>query len=178
MFHIDGLVLHVIFPVMPGKNMAERHNAFLKRKYNSPYEDGIVKEVRAASARYEGANQFVGFNLPASFVEQTEPTLFSIVKSHGVKYVIAYMKGDYSSKKHEMRHAQYYLDPDYKHRVDTSWDMLKENNPRMYESIRKRFTESGYRENVFKDEFGAYYPNRVTPKRKSYQKRKSVNNKK
>jgi hypothetical protein len=77
MLYASNHVLHVIFPKMPGETQSKRHTAFLKKEYEDEYTRDVVKEVRDASARYEGPNQFVGFNLPARFVHRSEPILWS-----------------------------------------------------------------------------------------------------
>ena len=161
MFKRSKSVLHVIFPKMPGSTQSKRHSLFLEKTYNEPRVDQIVTEVRNASARYEGPNQFVGFNLPASFVKATEPLLYSLVKKYKIKYVIAYMEDDLESKEHELRHARYFLDKTHKKRVRDSWKKLKRDRPKKYQSIVKKLTNQGYRPDVFEDEFGAYFPDLV-----------------
>ncbi len=196
-------MLHVIFPKMPGDSQSKRHAAFLKKEYEDEYTRAVVREVRNASARYEGPNQFVGFNLPARFVHRSEPILWSKIhrksiqkerrksnkkdnrksnkkdnrksnkkdnhksnkkdnrKSHAIKYLIAYMEGDTESKEHELRHARYFLDKDYKTRVHASWTHVKVNNPSLYKKITEKLKDQGYKSDVFEDEFGAYYPHLI-----------------
>ena len=176
MFYAKNQVLHVIFPKMPGESQSKRHTAFLKKEYEDNYTRSVVKEVRDASARYEGPNQFVGFNLPARFVHRSEPILWSKIHgtrkstrkstrthniSKGIRYLIAYMDGDTESKEHELRHAQYFLDKDYKARVRASYNNLRLNKPSVFNRITKKLKEQGYKPDVFEDEFGAYYPQLV-----------------
>ncbi len=179
MFYAKNQVLHVIFPKMPGESQSKRHTAFLKKEYEDDYTRSVVKEVRDASARYEGPNQFVGFNLPARFVHRSEPILWSkihgtrksntkirksntkIRKSKGIRYLIAYMDGDTESKEHELRHAQYFLDKDYKSRVRASYKNLRLNKPSVFKRITEKLKDQGYKPEVFEDEFGAYYPHLV-----------------
>jgi hypothetical protein len=187
MFYASNHVLHVIFPKMPGDSQSKRHAAFLKKEYEDEYTRAVVREVRNASARYEGPNQFVGFNLPTRFVHRSEPILWSKIhrksilkekrksnkkekrksnkkdnrKSHAIKYLIAYMEGDTESKEHELRHARYFLDKDYKARVHASWTHVKVNNPSLYKKITEKLKDQGYKQDVFEDEFGAYYPHLI-----------------
>jgi hypothetical protein len=180
MLYTKNQVLHVIFPKMPGESQSKRHTAFLKKEYEDDYTRSIVKEVRDASARYEGPNQFVGFNLPARFVHRSEPILWSKIhgtrksarksarkstRKHsinkGIRYLIAYMDGDTESKEHELRHAKYFLDKDYKSRVRASYKNLRSTKPSVFNRITKKLKEQGYKPEVFEDEFGAYYPQLV-----------------
>jgi len=176
MFYTKNQVLHVIFPKMPGESLPERRAAFLNNQYEDSYTRSVVKEVRDASARYEGPNQFVGFNLPARFVHRSEPILWSKIhgtrkstrkstRKHsinkGIRYLIAYMEDDAESKKHELRHAQYFLDKDYKARVRASYNNLRLNMPSVFNQITEFLKERGYKPDVFEDEFGAYYPQLV-----------------
>ncbi len=171
-------MLHLIFPKMPGETQSKRHTAFLKKEYEDEYTRAVVREIREASARYEGPNQFVGFNLPARFVHRSEPILWSKLhrksvrkstrksnpkesKSKAIRYVIAYMDGDTESKEHELRHAAYFLDKNYKARVHESWTNVKINNPSLYKKITEKLKDQGYKPEVFEDEFGAYYPELV-----------------
>jgi hypothetical protein len=180
MFYTKNQVLHVIFPKMPGESQPERRAAFLNNQYEDSYIRSVVKEVRDASARYEGANQFVGFNLPARFVHRSEPILWSKIhksntksrksnknkstsktRKNNIKYLIAYMEDDIESKEHELRHAKYFLDRDYKSRVRVSYKNLRLNMPMVFNQITELLKERGYKPEVFEDEFGAYYPQLV-----------------
>jgi len=182
MLYASNHVLHVIFPKMPGETQSKRHAAFLKKEYEDEYTRAVVREVRDASARYEGPNQFVGFNLPSRFVHRSEPILWSKIhrkstrksnqkrneksnpkesKGNAIHYVIAYMDGDTESKEHELRHARYFLDKDYKSRVHDSWTTLKVNNSSLYKKIKEKLKDQGYKPDVFEDEFGAYYPHLI-----------------
>ena len=173
MLYTSNHVLHVIFPKMPGESLSEQRAAFLEKEYEDEYTRTIVREVRDASARYEGRNPFVGFNLPARFVRRTESILWSKIhrkstrksntkrKGNTIQYVIAYIDGDTESKEHELRHARYFLDKDYKTRVHHSWINLKVNNSSLYNLITYKLKNQGYKPEVFEDEFGAYYPELV-----------------
>ena len=175
MFYTKNQVLHVIFPKMPGESLPERRAAFLNNQYEDNYTRSVVKEVRDASARYEGPNQFVGFNLPARFVHRSEPILWSKIhksntkhrkstsktRKNNIKYLIAYMDDDTESKEHELRHAKYFLDKDYKARVHASYTNLRLNMPSVFNQITEFLKERGYKPEVFEDEFGAYYPQLV-----------------
>jgi hypothetical protein len=148
-------VLHIIFP-------HTSHTAFLtyqkhpERHYVN-YE--LCKDVLDASARYEGKNQFVGFNFPVTSVTKKEYHLYELVQLYPeTLYVIAYLEKDTESMKHEERHARFYMDTNYRRKVERAWEKIQLTHPEEYKQIVKQLEKSEYQQKVFVDEFQAYYP--------------------
>ena len=159
--YLDKKILHVVFPMSDGKTWSERHSQFLKdqlapeQMYTNP---GLCHDVLRVSKRYEGENQFVGFNFPASYIKQKDLYLYPYKKY--IRYVIAYMEGDKNTIEHEKRHAQYHMDRSYRKSVKRSWKKVQ-TNPNLYQSILQQLTQYGYQPKVFIDEFQAYYPHLI-----------------
>ena len=158
-------ILHVIFPPSTGSSWEKRHSQFIydqvhpEEVYQNP---SLCKEVKQASARYEGENTFVGFNFPVTAIRPQDQILYSIIQQYPtLLYVIAYMKGDKNTIDHEKRHALYYCNPDYKKRVKRSWTKLKRSSPLTYVKIKNKLKRDGYQPKVYIDEFQAYYPNEI-----------------
>jgi len=154
-------VLHVIFPVSNGTTWSKRHSQFLsdQRKPEKNYlNPELCKDVLRASSRYEGENQFVGFNMPSYILRKEDTILFPLLKRYHFKYIIAYMEGDQSTIEHEMRHARYYIDKSYRKKVKRSWSKIRKSSPSKYKKIVNTLTQKSYDPKVFIDEFQAYYP--------------------
>ena len=160
-YRVQKQVLHIIFPPSKGISWNERHSQFIHDQYHPEdvYQNPLLcNDVKRASARYEGENEFVGFNFPSSFVKKEDTVLFSLLQRTPIRYVIAYMDGDEPTKQHEKRHSKFYIEPEYKKRVTRSWKKLRATNPKKFKSIRKKLRNNGYRPKVFIDEFQAYHP--------------------
>jgi hypothetical protein len=101
------------------------------------------------SNRYEGplVNR-EGHNFPADYIPVGH--LLSSYKSK-CKYVI----GLYNTKSlnHELQHAKYYLDANYRAEVQKEWSLL---SPEHKDHITKFLTKLGYRNDVHLDEYQAY----------------------
>jgi hypothetical protein len=116
-------------------------------------------DIIRVSTRYEGDNEFVGFNFPSSIIKKKDVALFPFKDK--CDYVIGYMKGDKETIAHELLHAKYYMDRSYRSTVKKSWNNLRRSNPKKFKSILKQLKRDGYQEKVFVDEFQAYYPKLV-----------------
>ncbi len=89
-----------------------------------------------------------GHNFPSSY----------IVKDHVLypykskcKYVIGVYNG--KSIKHELLHAKYYMDSEYRSRIEREWNEMEE---RKREYIKLFLQRLGYQECVWIDEYQAY----------------------
>jgi hypothetical protein len=89
-----------------------------------------------------------GHNFPASCIPSGH--LLNTYKSK-CKYVI----GLYNTKslQHELQHAKYYLDAEYRRTVQEEWNALE---PRIQTHITGFLTKLGYSKKVHLDEFQAY----------------------
>jgi hypothetical protein len=100
--------------------------------------NAMTQEMEKFASAYEGyVPGRIGYNFP----------------NDDGSYTIAYIKGDYATKMHELRHARYYLDSQYRNEVNKIWSLLDNDTKRTIERFLKR---CGYSESVLIDEFQAY----------------------
>ncbi|GAB5035162.1 Hypothetical protein NocV09_02400380 [Nannochloropsis oceanica] len=69
-------------------------------------------------------------------------------------YLIAYLKNDYATKQHELRHARFFLDEGYRSACLEAWARLSEKQKKYVSSFLSRL---GYHEDVHVDEFQAFH---------------------
>jgi len=96
----------------------------------------------------------IGFNFPMRLVKELYPT--SDIAKYDADYVIVYKKGDIATKRHEIQHAKYDMDPTFQRDVQTLWDSL---STQMQEKVRSTLQRMNYpdRHPFLLDEFQAYY---------------------
>ena len=106
-------------------------------------------KIEPIATKYEGAiDNRIGYNFPKKYLN------FSIVTNKEFEYVIAYVNGDRNTAIHEMSHAKFYLDSDYRKHATKIWNNLKYLKK---QKIEKRFRDLGYHhESTFVDEYAAY----------------------
>lgn len=158
---LQDRILHVIFPVSKGNSWSKCHSQFLQDQRNPEkiyINPDLCRDILRASARYEGENQFVGFNIPSYILRKEDTILYPLLKRYKFKYIIAYMEGDISTMEHEIRHAIYYINKSYREKVKKSWSKLRRSSPSKYKKIVNTLKQKGYQSKVFIDEFQAYYP--------------------
>lgn len=162
---INKRILHIVFPKLPRATVGENQTYFLKAQKNpcQAYQNSILcKNVLAASARYEGPNQFVGFNVPITSITPEDTVLWQICQQYPtLQYMVAYIEGDTSTIAHELRHARFYIDTAYRARVEVAWKRIQLERKNKYKTIIKRLEDANYQPRVFMDEFQAYYPNLI-----------------
>lgn len=98
------------------------------------------------SLKYEGLINLEAHNFPASVLPKQH-----ILQTYNPKYVI----GVYKSQDipHELQHAKFYLDSDFRNKVMQEWNEL----PDKTKSYIKNFLiKLGYPEDVWIDEYQAY----------------------
>lgn len=118
------------------------------------YETSISEDILCLADAYEGhIKRRIGFNFPMSFVRTHFPR-HPLLKHTTAEYVIVYKKKDKQTKLHELQHAKYYMDPSFKREVDHLWNEL---DPKSKKRIVELLTRMGYPEQVWVDEFQAYY---------------------
>ena len=71
-------------------------------------------------------------------------------------YVIGGVKGDIEVIDHEIAHALYYMNPEYKDMMDTANYQFYKNLRGEYSKMVKSLKKMGYGDNVIKDEVQAY----------------------
>jgi hypothetical protein len=96
----------------------------------------------------------IGFNFPMRLVKKLHPTC--TIAKYDADYVIVYKKGDIATKRHEVQHAKYDMDPSYRKDIQTLWDSLSIN---FQEKVRSTLGRMNYpdRPSLLLDEFQAYY---------------------
>ena len=103
------------------------------------------------SKRYEQIETIAeGYNFPASFVEKTD-IIYDFVKKNKIEYVIGIYSG--KSFQHEKLHAKYFLDEEYKKKIDKEWEELDETKRNKIITFLKKL---GYCDKVIIDEYQAY----------------------
>lgn len=133
------------------------------------YKKEIPKYINDIANKYEGdISDRIGINFPMSFFEGICKDCKDIKKNivfksceimkykDSTKYVVVYKKGDKITKDHELLHAKYYIDENYKKKIQLIWEnMNKENKKKVVNMLKKM----GYpeKEEIMIDEFQAYY---------------------
>jgi hypothetical protein len=103
------------------------------------------------SQRYEGLLlNAEGYNFPASYVTKSDK-IYQFVKSNKIQYIIGVY--NFKSIQHEKLHAKYYLDENYKNKIDNEWHQLDETIRNQIIIFLKKL---GYCDKVLIDEYQAY----------------------
>ena len=103
------------------------------------------------SQRYEQMEAVAeGYNFPAEVVEKTDE-IYDFVKKNKIEYIIGVYSG--KSIQHERLHAKYYLDEEYKKKIDDEWS---EMDVKKREKIADFLKRLGYCDKVIVDEYQAY----------------------
>lgn len=132
-YEISQNILHIIYT---DKDIHTDHFSLLEKIANT-YEGSIKNRI--------------GFNFPMNIVDKSSP-----IRKYNATYVIVYKKRDISTKKHELRHAMYFIDTDYKASVLSLWNSFSVSTQ---SSIRSMLLKMNYPDdqNIILDEFQAYY---------------------
>jgi hypothetical protein len=102
--------------------------------------------------RYEGnISSRIGFNFPMNIVEKS-----NMLRKYDVDYIIVYKKGDVLTKKHEIRHAMYFLDKEYRLSIQKLWSSLTSSSQLSIISILLKMKYPNDMK-ILLDEFQAYY---------------------
>ncbi len=131
-----------------------------ERVLHGVYEKGelIPSEVEALATQYEGAiSKRTGWNMPMSVIQQYAAKGSSLRSYLGAAdYVIVYRKNDIQTKKHELLHARYAMDPAHRAHVAQVWNALTKQEQEKVHDVLRRLD---YPEDpvIQLDEFQAYY---------------------
>ena len=119
-------------------------------------KEDIPEEVNQLATQYEGAIPTrIGWNIPMSFI-QKHASKQSFIHAYPADYMIVYPKGDVQTKKHELLHAMYALNPFYRSHVNGLWESLtKKEQDRIYSVLRSLHYPNDPA--ILLDEFQAYY---------------------
>ena len=117
--------------------------------------DEII-ELQPFADKYEGKiSGRYGLNFPFHLMKSKNPSKFiSKILKYQAEYLIAYKKGDIVTKKHEMQHAKYYIDSEYRDSIKKLWDSF---DSKYKSNVISMLGKMGYPEHVMLDEFQAYY---------------------
>ena len=135
-YKVDNKILHII--------------------YNKKGKDDVIfKQICEISKRYEGIDNsnFIGFNFPMKFVNKND---YLYKYSNTADYVIVYKIGDKQTKQHELLHAKFYIDYEYKQSIYSVWNSIEDISKK---NITDMLLRMKYRndEEILIDEFQAYY---------------------
>jgi hypothetical protein len=131
----------------------------INRVLHGMYEkkETISDDLLSIADGYEGRiPNRVGFNFPMSFVKAVHRGHNLLHYESKADYVIVYRKGDIQTKRHELQHAKYGMDKEYRVRVRHLWDSF---DPTERDRIKALLVKMKYpdREEILLDEFQAYY---------------------
>jgi hypothetical protein len=117
--------------------------------------DEII-ELQPFADKYEGKiSGRYGLNFPFHLMKSKKSSKFiSKILKYQAEYLIAYKKGDIVTKKHEMQHAKYYIDSEYRDSIKKLWDSF---DSKYKSNVISMLGKMGYPEHVMLDEFQAYY---------------------
>jgi hypothetical protein len=131
----------------------EIHHRVLHIIYHTIHD--ITDTIYTIANAYEGSIPGrIGFNFPMRLVKKLYP--LSKIAQYDADYVIVYKKGDIATKRHEVQHAKYDMDPSYRKDIQTLWDSF---SVQMQEKVRSTLRRMNYpdRHSLLLDEFQAYY---------------------
>jgi hypothetical protein len=131
----------------------EIHHRVLHIIYRTLHD--VTDTIHTIANAYEGSIPGrIGFNFPMRFVKKCYPT--SDIAKYDADYVIVYKKGDIATKRHEVQHAKYDMDPVFKNDVQTLWDSFSKH---FQEKVRSTLQKMNYpvHHSLLLDEFQAYY---------------------
>ena len=113
------------------------------------------KNICQISEIYEGVktSSFIGFNFPMKIVPSNN-SLYKYKKD--ADYVIVYKNGDKHTKMHELCHAKFYINKEYKESVYSLWNSLTKLSKKNIINMLLKMKYKNERE-ILIDEFQAYY---------------------
>jgi hypothetical protein len=128
------------------------------------YRKTIPTYINDIADLYEGKiDNRIGINFPVDIVKKWK----SINKKNekysineyidNTKYVVVYKKGDKLTKDHEMLHARYYMDKEYKENIREIWDNMNKESKKKVSIMLKKMGYPDDNEEILIDEFQAYY---------------------
>ena len=119
------------------------------------YVTDIPDHIIAICDAYEGhIKGRIGFNFPMSVVKRIDPS--STLLSYEADYFIGYQQRDIMTKRHELQHARYHMDPEFRREVKTLWESF--SSPFQKRAVHL-LLKMNYPNNpdLLLDEFQAYY---------------------
>ena len=121
-------------------------------------KEDIPDEVNQLATQYEGViPDRTGWNIPMAFIKKhtTKQSFFDAYHT-SADYIIVYPKNDIQTKKHELLHALYAMNPSYRSHVNSLWESLtKKEQGRIHSVLRLLHYPDD--PSILLDEFQAYY---------------------
>lgn len=145
------------------KTLDEREYKCIDEVLHIVYKNKIPKYVNDIADKYEGKiPDRIGINFPMDFVvslckDDKDYKYCEIMRYvDDANYIVVYKKGDKMTKDHELLHAKYYMDYNYKKKIKYIWDNMKKESKNKVIFMLKKM---GYpeKEDIMIDEFQAYY---------------------
>ena len=135
-FNIIDKVLHIIYNQKDLKSVELENIRIVSRIYENTDISGLI-----------------GYNFPMKIVPVTS-FLYKYKKL--ADYIIVYRDGDVKTKQHELCHARFYMDDDYKRHIYNLWSNIKDISKR---NILDMLLRMKYKNDmtILIDEFQAYY---------------------
>lgn len=127
------------------------------------YTKDIPEYLLKIADIYEGKmDNRIGLNFPMDIVMKYIKTISTkelILEKYisSVKYVIVYKKGDKGTKQHELMHAKYYMDIEYRKSIEDKWSKMSEKSKKKVIDMLKRMGYDVENMSIVIDEFQAYY---------------------
>lgn len=118
----------------------------------SIFVEGTTKDTRIG--HNFSYNDFKKYVLSLKYHTNEIKELLSLTKKHNVKYIIAFIVGDVQTKKHELQHAKFYIDDEYRQHIYKLWNNM---DKKIQSHIVAFLQRLGYSNEVIIDEFQAYY---------------------
>jgi len=130
---------------MKKANQAQTQIQMKIKEYVFKNKQEMISKMESSATEYEG---FIpgrnGYNFP----------------NKDGSYTIAYVEKDIMTKIHELRHAKFYFDSNYRSDVQNIWESFS-NEDRT--TIEKFLGKCGYKKEFFLDEFQSYATTEKNP---------------
>ena len=143
----------------------ESSNPELKGKGFSWHK--FIKEHVDDEGKMSYFQDWSGFNFPVDAVwrfnqlkladlSPAEQRIIHFVEYHPVKYIIGNVVGDTETAQHELVHAYYHMNPEYRAKVTSLIGDHITNSIPLYQQFVNVFVLCGYSEDVYYDEINAF----------------------
>jgi len=124
------------------------HVAYLDKERDS----SDFKNLIDLADIYEGSiKNRIGFNFPMKIVPPS-----NLLRKYKADYVIVYKQKDIQTKKHELRHAMFFLDKEYRDSVEKLWNSITDVSKQKILTLLKKMNYPDDQK-ILLDEFQAYY---------------------
>lgn len=126
--------------------------------------EDIPKFIIMIATLYEGyIKNRIGYNIPVNFIRKLDKKhivfqdeeLKKILKNNNIKYIVVYRKNDYKTRDHELAHAKFHINSQYKNNIIEKWHILQKKEQ---DKIIQKLISLGYPNdiNILIDEWQAY----------------------